>query len=257
MSEYKTLLPALTLAKKEIWRFLRYWNDALIEPIVTTTLYLAVFGMVMDWGQPAGAPSYTEYLAAGLIVMAIAINSFDNPAYSILLAKYEGSVVDLLLPPFNGVEIAFGYVAGAIVRGMAVTAVVLAIECLFVPFPPIRIMEFLVVALLISAFFGVVGILVSVASESWDQMLMVVTYILTPLQFLSTAFFKLDRADESIITAFVTYNPVSWMVELLRYTMGGSYSKLAEWGLWFLIGGNVILIMLCYRVFKTGWRLKS
>lgn len=257
MSSYKSLLPALTLAKKEIWRFLRYWNDALVEPVVTTTLYLAVFGMVMDWGQPADAPSYAEYLAAGLIVVAIAVNSFDNPAYSILLAKYEGSIVDLLLPPLNGVEIAFGYVAGAVVRGLAVTVVVLAIECLFIPFPPILIGDFLGVVLLISAFFGMVGILVSVASESWDQMLMVVTYILTPLQFLSTAFFKINEADETVITTFVTYNPLSWMVELLRFTLTGSQSELALWGIYFLLLGNLILVALCYRVFKCGWRLKS
>lgn len=249
-------LPALTLAKKEVWRFLRYWNDALVEPIVRVALYMAVFGLVMDIGKPDDVPSYTAYLATGLIVISISVNAFDNAAFSILLSKYEGNIVDILMPPLNGIEIAFGYLAGSVVRGFAVTGVVLLVEWCFLPFPNLRVGEFLLLVLLTSAFFGMLGVVISVASDTWDHMLMVSTYILTPLEFLSTAFFMPSRA-EGIMGAIITYNPVSWVTEAFRHAVTGAESPLAMQGWWFLIVGNLLLLAMCREIFRRGWRLKQ
>ncbi len=250
------LLPAITLAKKEIWRFLRYWNDALVEPIVRVALYMSVFGLVMDIGQPEGAPSYAAFLATGLIVISITVNAFDNAAFSILLSKYEGNIVDLLMPPLNGFEIAFGYLAGAVTRGLAVTVVVLLVEWCFLPFPPLRIGEFFLLALLTSAFFGMLGVVISVASDTWDQMLLFSTYILTPLEFLSTAFFMPDRAG-GIMGVIITYNPISWITEAFRHAMHGTQSEMVMQGWAFLIIGNLVLLIVCREIFKRGWRLKQ
>lgn len=247
-------LPVLMLAKKETWRFLRYWNDALVEPVVSTLLYLGVFGMVMELNHPG--VHYREYLAPGLVLLALAINCFDSPAYSLLQAKMEGNIVDILMPPFSGLEITLGYLAGALMRGVAVTATVLVIESFFIPFPPIRWPLFIPLVLLIGAFFGMLGMMAAVASDSWDNLISIVTYCLTPLVFLSSAFFLLSQLEGTVQT-LVSLNPVTWQVEALRSAMTGHATELTFAGIGFLIAGNLIMLAVCCRVFGRGWRLRS
>src|ERR1700753_4068293 len=124
-----------TLCKREIWRFWKVWNQTVVAPVITTLLFLAIMTLAMGSGKRmVDGIAFNQFIAPGLIMMAVVQNAFANTSSSLMLAKIQGVIIDILMPPLTGGEIVFAYVIGGIVRGALVgAAVMLAVYC-FVPF---------------------------------------------------------------------------------------------------------------------------
>src|SRR5271170_2844399 len=124
-----------TLCKREVWRFAKVWNQTVIAPVVTTLLFLAIMTLAMGSNKRMiDGIEFDRFIAPGLIMMAVVQNAFANTSSSLMLAKIQGVIIDILMPPLTGAEIVFSYVVGGVVRGFMVgVAVMIAVYC-FVPF---------------------------------------------------------------------------------------------------------------------------
>src|ERR1700691_5903291 len=111
-----------TLCKREIWRFMKVWNQTVIAPVITTLLFLAIMTLAMgsNSGRVINGIAFNQFIAPGLIMMAIVQNAFANTSSSLMLAKIQGVIIDILMPPLTGAEIVFSYVVGGVVRGFMV-----------------------------------------------------------------------------------------------------------------------------------------
>ena len=125
-----------TLCKREIWRFAKVWNQTVVAPLVTTLLFLAIMTLAMgsNTGRMIDGIAFNRFIAPGLIMMAIVQNAFANTSSSLMLAKIQGVIIDILMPPLTGGEVVFAYVIGGVVRGALVGVAVMTAVYLFVPF---------------------------------------------------------------------------------------------------------------------------
>jgi ABC-2 type transport system permease protein len=249
-----------TLYAREVRRFFKVATQTIAAPVVTTLLFLAVFVLALGGAGGAsrsvGGVSFAEFLTPGLIMMSIMQNAFANTSSSLVISKIQGNIVDVLMPPLSGGELTLAYALGGVTRGIVVGAVVsLAIWC----FVPLRIADLAAVAfnaVAASLLLSLLGVLAGIWAEKFDHMAAVTNFIVTPLSFLSGTFYSVDRLPEG--WRFVAHlNPFFYMIDGFRYGFIGHADGSLAVGMAVLIGVNAALLLLCFRLIASGYRLKA
>jgi ABC-2 type transport system permease protein len=246
-----------TLYEREVRRFAKVYAQTLVAPVVTTLLFLAVFVLAIgaDRGEIGGVP-FIEFLAPGLIMMAVAQNAFANTSSSIVIAKVQGNIVDTLMPPLTAHELTFAFAFGGATRGVAVgflTTLAMA------PFIEIDVAHWgfalfhLVAAALLLSLIGIAG---GVWAEKFDHIAAVTNFVVTPLAFLSGTFYSLDRLPEPFVRVALA-NPFFYMIDGFRYGLIGYADGSVAVGIGVLLAANAILWFGCWRMFRTGYKLKA
>jgi ABC-2 type transport system permease protein len=251
-----------TLIAKEIRRFLKVSFQTIVAPVISTLLFLLVFILAMGAGRgPVGEVPYVEFLAPGLIMMAILTNAFANSSSSIIIGKVQGSIVDVLMPPLSASELTVAFLAGAAGRGLLVGFVTALTSAAFMAMTetPMQISHLWAIVYFATAaamMFGMLGILGGVWADKFDQLAAVTNFVITPLTFLSGTFYAIRSLPEPFLT-FSHFNPVFYLIDGFRFGFTGA----AEASL-FVAGSvafavNVGLALACYAVLKSGYKLKS
>jgi len=246
-----------TLYLKEVLRFTNLYLQTILAPVVTTLLYFAIFALAIGTNRPAvhGIP-FTQFLAPGLIMVAIIQNAFANSASSILGAKIQGNIVDLLMPPLSHGEVAAAVILGGVSRGVAVAMAnllaLLPFVTLDMPHP------------WVAAYFGVMasvslsasGMLAGIWAEKFDHMASVTNFIILPLSFLSGSFYSVALLPPAF-QAINAFNPFFYLIDGMRYGFTGVSDSNIALGMLVASSVAVALWITCYQVVKTGWRLKA
>ena len=80
---------------KEVRRFFKVQMQTVWAPGITTLLYLAIFTVALGrGGRTVMGADFADFLAPGLIVMAMIQNAFANASFSLLVGKIQGTIVD-------------------------------------------------------------------------------------------------------------------------------------------------------------------
>ena len=246
-----------TLYKKEIGRFLKFYNQTLIAPMVNAMLFLAIFMLAFGRNnvQIQGV-SFGEFMGAGLIMMTMIQQSFANTSSSLIMGKVLGTVVDYLIPPISAGEMLFAMVMAGVTRGIMVGFMVWISVWAFTP---IYVHHFgIVLFYSISAclLLSLLGMISGIIADSFDQMAAITSYIITPLSFLAGTFYSVHRLPEIwfIITHF---NPFFYMIDGLRYGLTGYSDGNMELGAIAITIGNIILWIVAYTILKRGYKIKT
>lgn len=249
-----------TLYKREVWRFLKVMNQTLLAPIITTLLFLAVLNLSVGGraGRVIGGVeiSYANFIAPGLIMMAVVQNAFANTSSSLMLSKIQGVIIDILMPPFTGAEITLALTAGGVTRGMLVGFVV---ACAVYPFVPYTVHHwdaaiFFIIAS--SLMLALAGLLTGIWSQSFDQLSAITNYIVTPLSFLSGTFYSITQLPPFWYHV-CHFNPFFYMIDGFRYALTGYADGSVETGVIVMVVTNVILWVVAQTLITKGYRLKS
>jgi ABC-2 type transport system permease protein len=246
-----------TLCKREIWRYMKVWNQTVVAPVITTLLFLAVLSLAAGTrASEVEGIGYKQFIAPGLIMMAVVQNAFANTSSSLMLAKIQGVIIDILMPPLSGAEIVFSMVVGGVVRGMMVGIVVMISVYLFVPFSLYSISAALFYVVSASVMLALLGILTGIWSQSFDQLSAITNYIITPLSFLSGTFYSIKQLP-TLFYAICHFNPFFYMIDGFRYAMVGFSDGGIGTGMTVLTATNIILWVITAQLFKKGYRLKT
>jgi ABC-2 type transport system permease protein len=242
--------------KKEVLRFTKIGLQTLAAPTVVTLLFLAVFQLALGRGaQVVGVP-LDVFLAPGLIMMAVVQNSFANTSSSIMMAKIQGNIVDVLMPPLSGGELALGYVLGGVSRGLAVAVAVGASLAVFVP---MRLHDWSVILFYAgsaSFMLATLGIIIGLWADKYDHVASITNFIITPLSFLSGTFYSIERLPEPF-SSLAALNPFFYMIDGLRYGFVGRADSSLWLGAAYMTVLNVALWAWCLRLFKIGYKIKA
>lgn len=249
---------ARTLFRKEVRRFLRVFGQTLLTPVVTTALYLVVFGWalggrlrVMD-----GVP-YLAFITPGLVMLAVITNAFANASSSMFMSKLQGTVVDLLVSPLRHGEIVFAMVGASTLRALLVGAATWAVALLFqgrvLVAHPLLAIAF---PLLTAVGMGAVGLLTGVWAEKFEHVNLVPTFVITPLTFLGGVFYDVGQLP-GVFSAFSRLNPVLYVVEGMRHALLGVSSVSPALALLGLAVFDLVTVGACIGVFRSGWKLRS
>lgn len=210
-----------TIVIKELSRFLRIWLQTILPPAITMGLYFVIFGNLIGprIGTMAGF-AYIEYIAPGIIMMAIITNAYSNVVSSFFGAKFQHHIEEILVAPVPHALILAGYVIGGVSRGIIVGAVVTLVALCFTD---LRINSYpvtLAVVVLTSALFSLGGFINAMFARKFDDISIVPTFILTPLTYLGGVFYSIDLLPEPW-RELSLINPVLYMVNAFRYGILG------------------------------------
>ena len=246
-----------TLYTKEVRRFLNVYTQTLLAPIVTTLLFLAIFTLALGRSlQSAGGVGYAEFLAPGLIMMAIMQNAFANTSSSLVIGKVQGNIVDVLMPPLSPSELAVAYAGCGVTRGVLVGCAVGLAMWVFVPMrlhSPMLVLYFAVNAALMLGLLGMIG---GIWAEKFDHIAAVTNFVITPFSFLSGTFYSIERLPETW-HAVALLNPFFYMIDGFRYGFIGHADGSLTVGLLLVLAVNMALWTLAHRMIATGYRLKA
>jgi len=248
-----------TLYIKEVKRFFKVQMQTVWAPAITTLLYLAIFTVALGRaGRTVMGVPFADFLAPGLIVMAMLQNAFANSSFSLLVGKIQGNIVDYLMPPLSTGELIAGLVGAAVTRaflvGIAVWLVMLLWPGVSVEIrrPELVLWFGLMGALLLSF----LGLLTSVWAEKFDHAAAVTNFVVTPLSLLSGTFYSVHQLAPKF-QAVSHANPFFYVISGFRAGfLGVSDSPLLVGGI-ALLALNVVLWALCYALLKSGWKIKN
>jgi ABC-2 type transport system permease protein len=246
-----------TLYVREVRRFLKVGMQTVAAPVVTTLLFLAIFLLAFGGQQRhIGDIPYVEFLAPGLIMMAMAQNAFANTSSSLMIAKVQGNIVDVLMPPLSPAELTWGFALGGVTRGLLVGVVVAAAMLVFVPLEarhPAFILFHAVAASLLLSLLGVVG---AIWADKFDHIAAVTNFVVTPLSFLSGTFYSIERLPEPW-HAVALWNPFFYMIDGFRYGFIGRADAPVWLGVAAMLATNIWLLGACHALIARGYKLKA
>ena len=246
-----------TLTSKEIRRFLKVYFQTIIAPMVTTLMFLAIFTLSVGPATvTVGTVPFAQFLAPGLIIMAMTQNAFANTSSSLIIAKVQGNIVDVLMPPLSALEQTLGFALGGVARGVVVGV---AVGISMIPFVPVSIHSFGFVVfhgVMASLMLSLLGMIAGIWADKFDHMAAVTNFIVTPLSFLSGTFYSVDRLPASL-KLFAFANPFFYMIDGFRYGFIGHADGSLAYGAVIVVTANLALSYIAYRMFRTGYKLKA
>lgn len=246
-----------TLYVKEVRRFIKVITQTVLAPLITTLVFLAIFSLAIGADRPAvGGVAFVDFLAPGLIVMAIVQNAFANTSSSIMIAKVQGNIVDYLMPPLSAGELLFGVVMGGVTRGVMVGAVVWLGMLPFAAMAPEHLWAILYFVLMASLLLSILGFLAALWAEKFDHMAAVTNFVITPLSFLSGTFYSIERLPE-VFHGIALANPFFHMIDGVRYGFTGHSDGNVLLGAVFLALVNAALWFFALRLVRLGYKLKA
>ena len=248
-----------TLYIKEVRRFFKVQMQTVWAPAVTTLLYLAIFTIALGGsGRMVMGVHFADFIAPGLIVMAMMQNAFANSSFSLLVGKIQGNIVDYLMPPLSTGELIAGLVGAAVTRaflvGFAVWLAMLLWPGVSVEIRhPALVFWFGLMGALMLSF---LGLLTSVWAEKFDHAAAVTNFVVTPLSLLSGTFYSVNQLAPAF-RAVSHANPFFYVISGFRAGFLGT----SDSPLWIGAGGllvlNLLLWAVCYALLKSGWKIKN
>ncbi|MBM3601292.1 MAG: ABC transporter permease [Alphaproteobacteria bacterium] len=246
-----------TLYLKEVRRFVKVLTQTVLAPMVTTLLFYAVFALALGRAvDQAGGVPYLEFLAPGLIIMAMAQNSFANTSSSIIIAKVQGNIVDVLMPPLEAIELSIAYALGGVTRGLVVGLAVALGMALFAPIHVAHPGFILFHGVMGSLMLSLLGIIGAIWSEKFDHIAAVTNFVITPFAFLSGTFYSIERLPGAW-NVIAHVNPFFYMIDGFRYGFIGHADGSVGAGVAVMLAVNAALWLVCHRMFATGYKLKA
>lgn len=255
-------LGLLTLYKREVGRFMKVWMQTVFAPIVTTLLFMTVFKLAFgNRGQLEGGFAgldYNDFLAPGLVVMAILQNAFQNTSSSLVQAKFNSTHVDFLMPPLSPLELTIGFLGGAITRGLMVAigaGIAIQISGL-ASLNIVHVWPIVWYALTSAIILGALGALGGIWADKFDHLSAVTNFVIVPLTFLSGTFYDIKVMIEPFYT-ITLLNPVFYMIDGFRYGFLGVANGSIGVGMAVTGGLAVLSVLGVWTMFRTGYKLKA
>ena len=241
----------------EMARWGRTLWQSLVAPVITTALYFIVFGSAIGGRMTAmQGVSFGSFIVPGLTLLSVFMQSIFNASFGIYFPKFTGTIYELLSAPISSLEAVLAYVGAAVTKSLILALVTLATATLFVQVEiqhPVLMVLFLVA---ICTAFCLMGFVIGVWAQNFEQLQIVPMLIVTPLTFLGGAFYAVDALAEPWRTVTL-FNPVVYLVSGFRWT----FYSIADVPVWSSVVMMAAIIAICLaaiaKIFSTGYRLKQ
>lgn len=246
-----------TLATKEFNRFVRIWLQTILPPAITMGLYFVIFGNLIGprIGTMAGF-DYIQYIAPGIIMMAVITNAYSNVVSSFFGAKFQRHIEEILIAPVPNTLILAGYVSGGVARGLIVGALVTIVA---LAFTDLRIHSYAVTlstVVLTSVLFSLGGFINAMFARKFDDISIVPTFVLTPLTYLGGVFYSIELLPD-FWRQVSLLNPVLYMVNAFRYGILGISDISLTHAFTVIVAFVVMLTIFSLELLRRGTGLRN
>jgi ABC-2 type transport system permease protein len=257
MNNREKLVAYQTIATKEILRFTRIWVQTVLPPVITTALYFIIFGNLIGprIGEMEGF-GYMEFIIPGLIMMAVITNSYANVVSSFYGSKFQRHIEEMVISPTPNYIILLGYITGGVARGLIVGIAVTVVSLLFNPLNIHSLPVMLSMILLTAVLFSLAGLINGVYANSFDDISIIPTFVLTPLTYLGGIFYSISLLPEFWQSASLA-NPILYMVNAFRYGFLGvsDISLVTSYAI--SVGFIIVLYLFSLHLLRTGHGIRT
>lgn len=249
-------------AVKAIYLFemARTWRtlfQSIVSPVISTSLYFVVFGSAIGSRiTEIDGISYGSFIAPGLIMLSVLMQSVSNASFGIYFPKFTGTIYELLSAPVSYFEIVLGYVGAAATKSIVLGLIILATAGLFVPLQiahPVWMMVFLI---LTAVSFSLLGFIIGIWADNFEKLQIVPLLVVTPLVFLGGSFYSIDMLPP-IWQKVTLFNPVLYLVSGFRW----SFYEINDVSVGLSLAMILLFLAICiatvWWIFKTGYQVKS
>jgi ABC-2 type transport system permease protein len=244
-----------TLSSREVMRFFSVWKQTIIPGVVTTLLYIFVFGVALENRISAiDGVSYKIYILPGLLMMNVITNATANAASSMLQMKLLQTLPELLITPLSSLELSLSFIIGGAVRGFVNGALILLI-CWLAGMPINNLFLTLLSIFLVSWSFASLGLLIGQLSDSWDQLALIQNFVITPFSFLGGIFYSIKMLPVWAMNISLV-NPIFYAISTLRYATLGVADASFKSSFIFLVVFATLSTIAAVKTMQTGKKIR-
>jgi ABC-2 type transport system permease protein len=246
-----------TLSRKEYHRVVRIWAQTILPPAINMALYFVIFGNLIGSriGQMGGF-DYKQYIAPGLIMMAVITNAYGNVVSSFFSAKINRHLEEMLVAPMANVTIVLGHMAGGIIRGVLVGLAVTGVALLFTPLPFAHPLITISVFLLCAAIFSLGGLINGIVARNFDDVTIIPSFVLQPLIYLGGVFYSIEMLP-GLAQQISRLNPILYLVNAFRYGMLGVSDVPIGFAYLMMVLSVAVLFGTCVLMLNRGFRIRE
>ena len=246
-----------TIIIKEVNRFTRIWQQTVLPPVITTSLYFVIFGNLIGprIGEMQGF-DYMDFIVPGLILMSVITNSYANVSSSLYSARFQKAIEEILVSPTPNWVILAGYIGGGVARGIAVGLAVTLVSLLFSDLNIHNIWVLCSVVVLTAVLFSLAGFTNGMLARSFDDISIVPTFVLTPLTYLGGIFYSVHLLPEFWQTVSLG-NPILYMINAFRYGFLGITDIGLAWSYGIILCFIAVLFSLNLMLLNRGYGIRS
>src|SRR3990167_7350349 len=218
----RSLVGFKSLVEREVIRFTSVFFQTLFPPLVSSFLYIAIFGFTIgrEIESVQGMP-YLNFLIPGLIMMYIIESAYSNTSSSLFISRWNGHIQEILVSPLSYFEMVLAILIGGLVRSLVIGSGVYLISLFFDPIAIKHPFIVLFMALFVSLSFSSIGVIVALFAEEFEHLTICTTFFITPLVFFGGVFHSIGMLPKALQTASF-FNPIFYMVNGMRYGMLGT-----------------------------------
>ncbi|MEF8856373.1 MAG: ABC transporter permease [Haloplanus sp.] len=244
-----------TLVRREILRFVRRPYNTFLPPIITNTLYFAVFGVILGSriGSIAGV-SYIQFVLPGLVVLGAISDAFENASFSIFHGRWNDYIDAVIVTPMSNANMVVSYVIASATRGILTALLIVGVGLVFTAVPLSHPLYLVAFVLVITTLFGGLGIIGGLWADDFDYLTVMNQFILRPLVFFGAVFYSLDVLPP-LWRSVSLLNPMVYMVNGVRYGMIGVTEIDPDTSLLVLSAVTVVVLGIDFLLFKRGYGL--
>lgn len=257
MSWQENLIAFMTILHKEVTRFMRIWQQAILPPVITTSLYFIIFGNLIGprIGNMGGHP-YMDFIVPGLILMSVITHSYANVSSSFFSAKFQRSVEEIQVSPAPNSIILLGYVGGGMIRGLMVGIVVTAVSLLFSKLSVHNLLIMVSIIILTAILFSLAGFLNGLLAQKFDDVTIIPNFVLTPLTYLGGIFYSIKLLPD-FWQAVSHANPILYMINAFRYGFLGISDINLGLSFAIILGFIALLFVVNLRLLNSGFGIRQ
>ena len=257
MSLTEQLIALRTIVVKEVRRFLRIWVQTILPSTITMSLYFIIMGkFIGSQINDIHGFSYIEFIAPGLIMMGIITNSYANSVSSFYSSKFQRHIEEMLVSPMPNYIIIIGFMLGGIARGAIVGAAVTVVALFFTKLQIHNLSLVFVITILTAALFSIAGIINGIFANSFDDISIIPTFVLTPLTYLGGIFFSIEMLPKFWQSVSLA-NPILYMVNSFRLGILGVTDVSLATAMLVITGMFVVLFSVCLYLLNKGIGIRS
>tara|TARA_Y100000768_G_scaffold136232_1_gene101407 strand:- start:228 stop:1040 length:813 start_codon:yes stop_codon:yes gene_type:complete len=242
---------------RECSRFFIVWAQTLLSPLVSSLLFLSVLTLALgnDRGDVLGY-SFITFLAPGLIIQSMILQSFSHSVSSFMISKMQGNLVDILYAPLSSFEVSFAIIMAAVTRSILIGFISIVVFIFIVELPIKNIFYILYAAFFGSFFIGSLGFITGLWATKFDHTATVTNFILQPLSFLSGVFYTIDRLPE-FFQSISSVNPFFHIINIFRYGFLGKSDGDMSFGMIYIPLLALLGWLVAFYLYKKGYKIKS
>ena len=251
------LIGLYTFVARETQRLSRVYVQTILSPVVNAVLYIVIFGYVVGSRiGNFGGVRYIEFVLPGVLMLNLIASAFSHTSSSLYFGRWTKSIEEILVAPLSYLEMIIGYVMNGVIRGVIVSVAIYVVAVFFGAASVSHFGLLLFYTIAVAVIFSLLGLLVGLWANNFEQLTILNTFLITPLTFLGGVFNSITMMPEKV-QIFIRFNPFFYFVDGLRYSMIGIHEANTNVGLLIILGLIAALGGLVWYLFSIGWRIRS